>query len=78
MTPKEELIYYIIKKYGPIRYGEIELYIGGNCHGDTHVLKLLMLKGFIRKKVTKNNKHGFYEVIKKKVKSNKRTMSYLS
>jgi len=67
MTPKEELIYRIIVKEGPISYKNIELFIGGNCHSDSVLLERLLSNGFIRKKVTKTNKHGLYEAVKKRV-----------
>jgi len=70
MTPKEELLYRIVVQEGPINYKNIELFIGGNCHGDSVLLERLVSNGFIRKKTSKKDKHGVY-VVKKKAKANR-------
>jgi len=76
MTPKEELLYRVVNKEGPISYKNIELFIGGNCHSDGVLLDRLVSNGFISKKVSKTDKHGVFMV--KKNKKAKRSMSQVS
>jgi len=78
MTPKQELIYRLIKKYEPTTYTEIVLSLGGNSHGNGVILKQLEREGFIRKRCCKEcRRDGLFETTKKKVRPN-RVMPYMS
>jgi len=78
MTPKEELIYRLIDKEGPITYTEIVLFLGGNCHGNGILLKTLERDGFIKKRCCKEcRRDGLFQTTKKKVRPS-RVMSHMS
>ncbi len=78
MTPKQELIYHIIDKKGPVTYTEVVLFLGGNSHGNGVIFKQLVRDGFIKKRCCNEcRRDGLYEITKKKIRPN-RVMSQLS
>ena len=79
MTPKEELIYRMIVKNGPLSQPQIMNMTSGKTNrNDYSLIGSLERDGFIKKICCKHcNRDGLYKATKRKIKPN-RVMSQLS